>query len=144
MPSICGLGLAAELAETEREESIARMGELMQALKAGIAERSLGRVIEPGAPAQAMLPNIVSLIIEGPPAEVFLHHLDAHGLAASAGSACQSSKSSMNPALFAIGLEEEEARRVLRLSIGKVTSAEEIQGGLRLLDEVRSELAHLT
>jgi cysteine sulfinate desulfinase/cysteine desulfurase-like protein len=50
----------------------------------------------------------------------------------------------MNPALFALGLKEEEARRVLRLSIGKVTSQEEIQRGIKILDEVRSELANIT
>ena len=49
----------------------------------------------------------------------------------------------MNPALFALGLSEEEARRVLRLSIGKVTTKEEIQRGIQLLKEVRSELANI-
>ena len=144
VPSICGLGHAVKLAEDEREESTARTSDLMRTLRTGIIQRELGRVIDPGAPKQEMLPNIISVIIEGPPAEVFLHHLDARGLAASAGSACQSSKKSMNPALFAIGLKEEEARRVLRLSIGKVTSHDEIQRGIQLLDEVRSELANIT
>ena len=143
VPSICGLGLAVKLAEEEREDSTARMSELMRTLRAGVRERKIGRIIDLGAPKQEMLPNIISVIIEGPPAEVFLHHLDARGLAASAGSACQSSKKSMNPALFAIGLNEEEARRVLRLSIGKVTSLEEVQRSIQLLDEVRSELANI-
>ena len=48
----------------------------------------------------------------------------------------------MNPALFAIGLDEDEARRVLRLSIGKKTSLEEVMRGVELLGEVRNELAH--
>jgi cysteine desulfurase len=117
------------------------MATLLAVLKEGIADRHLGRVIEPGTPSQPLLPNILSFIVDGPPAEVFLHHLDARGLAASAGSACQSSKKSMNPALFAIDLDEDQARRVLRLSIGKGTSLEEVQRGLALLEEVRSELA---
>ena len=142
VPAICGLGLAAKLAESEREHAAEHMGELLRVMKEAVASRELGRVIEPGTPSQPLLPNILSFIIEGPPAEVFLHHLDARGLAASAGSACQSTKKSMNPALFAIGLDEGEARRVLRLSIGKRTSLEEVQRGLELLEEVRNELAH--
>jgi len=141
VPAICGLGLAAKLAEREREEAATRMAELLDEMKAAITDRELGRVIEPGAPTQPLLPNILSFIVDGPPAEVFLHHLDARGVAASAGSACQSSKQSMNPALFAIGLDEEEARRVLRLSIGKKTTLEEVMRGIELLGEVRSELA---
>ena len=143
VPSICGMGHAVKLAEDEREVSTTRMRELMRSLRDGILEHKLGRIIDPGAPKQDMLPNVISVIIEGPPAEVFLHHLDARGLAASAGSACQASKKSMNPALFALGLNEEEARRVLRLSIGKVTTKEEIQRGIQLLKEVRSELANI-
>ncbi len=141
VPAICGLGLAVKLAESEREEAAVHMAGLLETMKTEIAERGLGRVIEPGAPTQPLLPNILSLIIDGPPAEVFLHHLDARGVAASAGSACQASKQSMNPALFAIGLDEEEARRVLRLSIGKKTSLEEVMRGVEILGEVRSELA---
>ena len=143
VPAICGLGLAAKLAESERESAAAHMSALMDVMRRAIADRGLGRVIEPGAPAQALLPNILSFIVDGPPAEVFLHHLDARGVAASAGSACQSSKQAMNPALFAIGLDEEEARRVLRLSIGKKTDLEEVKRGLGLLEEVRSALARL-
>lgn len=141
VPAISGFGLAAKLAESEREHAAAHMATLLAVLKEGIADRHLGRVIEPGTPSQPLLPNILSFIVDGPPAEVFLHHLDARGLAASAGSACQSSKKSMNPALFAIDLDEDQARRVLRLSIGKGTSLEEVQRGLALLEEVRSELA---
>lgn len=141
VPAICGLGLAAKLAESEREESVAHMTELTGLLKSEINGRGLGRIIEPGAPAQALLPNILSFIVDGPPAEVFLHHLDARGVMASAGSACQSNKRSMNPALFAIGLEEDEARRLLRLSIGKKSTREEVLRGVEVLEEVRSELA---
>ena len=141
VPAISGLGLAAKLAESEREASVAHMSELTELLSSEIAGRGLGRVIKPGAPAQPLLPNILSFIVDGPPAEVFLHHLDARGVMASAGSACQSNKRSMNPALFAIGLSEEEARRLLRLSIGKRTSREEVLRGVQVLKEVRDELA---
>jgi len=141
VPAICGLGLAAKLAESEREDAAANMAELLEVMKAAITDRGLGRVIEPGTPTQALLPNILSFIVDGPPAEIFLHHLDARGVAASAGSACQASKQSMSPALFAINLDEDEARRVLRLSIGKKTSLDEVNRGLKLLEEVRSELA---
>jgi len=142
VPAICGLGLAAKLAESEREEATAHMSKLLEVMRAEIAERGLGRIIDPGAPTQPLLPNILSFIVDGPPAEVFLHHLDARGVAASAGSACQAGKQSMNPALFAIGLDEDEARRVLRLSIGKKTSLEEVMRGVEILGEVRNELAH--
>ena len=141
VPAISGLGLAAKLAESEREASVANMSELTELLSSEIEGRGLGSVIRPGAPTQPLLPNILSFIVDGPPAEVFLHHLDARGVMASAGSACQSNKRSMNPALFAIGLSEDEARRILRLSIGKRSSREEVLRGVEVLEEVRDELA---
>lgn len=144
VPAICGLGLAAKLAETEREAAVEYLAEVHKFMKDTIMTRGLGRIVEPGAPSQPLLPNILSFVADGPPAEILLHHLDARGVSASSGSACHSTKNDMNPALFAIGLSEDEARRILRLSIGKGTTQDEVLRGLDALTEVHSELANYT
>ena len=55
------------------------------------------------------------------------------GLAASAGSACASADIAPSPTLLAMGLTPEAARASLRLSVGRFTSAAEIDEAAALL-----------
>jgi cysteine desulfurase len=59
--------------------------------------------------------------------------MDLEGLCASAGSACHSGSTRPSAVLTAIGLTEAEARSTIRFSLGWTTTAEEIDGALRLL-----------
>ena len=60
---------------------------------------------------------------------------------ASAGAACHASAKTVNPALLALGLDVEEARCVLRFSIGRSTTREDVEAGLGIIREVSSQLA---
>lgn len=132
-------GVAAELAERDRPRAAAHMRTLRERLVAGL--EALGaRVLAPGANVREPSCAILAAVFAGPPAEVRLHHLDARGVAASAGSACQAGKSEISPALLAIGLSADEARRVLRFSLSRDTTAEEVERALAALDEVEREL----
>ena len=91
----------------------------------------------------AQQPGILSLVMPGAPAEVWLHHLDSRDVVVSVGSACQANKKEISPVLLAAGLSPAEARRVLRVSLSGSTSAEEIDRALKILSETAVELASL-
>ena len=75
---------------------------------------------------EARLPNNCSLTFENVDGEALLLRLDLAGIAASAGSACTSGSLESSHVLKAIGLNEEEARGTLRLTVGIDNTREEI------------------
>ena len=66
--------------------------------------------------SDGVVPAICSVLLPGPPAEAWQHHLEARGVYTRVGSACQARKGGVSPALLALGLDEERAKRVLRVS----------------------------
>ena len=69
-----------------------------------------------------------------------MHHLEARGVLVSAGSACQAAKGQVSPTYAALGLSPDEARRVLRLSLGAGTTPDEVARALAALAAVAAEL----
>ena len=72
-----------------------------------------------------------------------MHHLESRGVWVSAGSACQTAKGELSPTLTALGLAPDAARRVLRFSFGRTTTASEIDAALEALAAVERELTTL-
>ena len=142
LPGIVGFGCAAELAARRQVETLRRLRELRARLVAGLDRIEGLRCLVPG-PQEQQQPGILSLLVPGAPAEVWLHHLDARGVVVSVGSACQANKREISPVLLAAGLTPEAARRVLRLSLDATNSAQEIDRTLEILGEVRRELGAL-
>jgi len=137
---IVGLGVAARLAEERREEACASMRRCREILAERVRRIPGARVLEPGAPAQASSPSILSVVIPGAPSEVRLHHLEARGVVGSAGSACHAKASATSPALAAIGLSPEEARTMLRFSFSRETTEDEARAAAEVLESVCKQL----
>jgi cysteine desulfurase len=137
VPGIVGLGVAAELAAADA----ARGAPVLSGARAVLAERLARlagvRVLEPGSERSAA---ILALLLPGPPAEVWMHHLEARGLMTSAGSACHAKTNKRSPTLAALGLSSEEALRVLRISFARTTLPEELQEAAEIFAAVASEL----
>src|SRR4051794_1318046 len=76
----------------------------------------------------ARLPGHSLLLVEGIRADLLVLALDRAGYAVSAGSACASGESEPSRALIAQGLTPDEARSVIRVSIGIDTTEAEIDG----------------
>ena len=132
-----GFGRAIELATEARAGSQERAAALRERLLDGASALGLRSVL----PAQAeVIPHILALLVPGAPAEVWLHHLAAHGIYVGTGSACQSKKGALSPALLAHGLSEDEARRVLRFSFARTTTEAELERALSALRCVAQEL----
>jgi cysteine desulfurase len=74
-----------------------------------------------------------------------LVRLDRLGLAASAGSACQSGATTVSHVLSAMGLSSEQARRSLRFSFGWTsTVAEAGQAAELVIEAIESQVQRVT
>ena len=121
---IVGMARALELAAAERDEVAERAGRLRDRLQAVLCERLDGiHVNGAGAPR---LPNNLNLAFLGLEGDRLLARLDLDGLAVSAGSACASGVVEPSHVIAALGLSPEWSRGVVRLSLGRSTTEEEI------------------
>lgn len=125
LPGIVGLGLAAELAARDLASEGERLTRLRDALEAGLLARLPGAVVHgAGAPR---LPNTVNVSIPGARSDHLLMALDARGVAVSAGAACASGAVEPSPVLAAMGVPRDLAVAAIRLSMGRTTTAEEVE-----------------
>lgn len=145
VPGIAGFGVAAELVTGDLDGRYAQLVAVRQAFEAAVAERAPAcRVLVPFRDPLSSTPHIVSLLVPGAPAEVWLHHLEERGVFASAGSACQAQAKSISPALLALGLDAETARRVLRFSFATTTTVAEVEAAAAHLGALSPRLAQLS
>lgn len=140
---ISGLAEALRLAAAERTAAAARVGALRDRLEAGL-RRAFPDLVVNGAGAPR-LPNILSVAFAETPSDALLIRLDLDGVAASAGSACAAGALEPSHVIAALGLDETHRTGVVRFSLGRETSAAEIDAVLDLLPSavsgVRAPLA---
>jgi cysteine desulfurase len=116
------LARAAELTLEERETEVARLTSLREALEEGLLARIPDAVIHGrGAPRA---PHVVNISVPGTDSESLLMALDLAGVAASAGSACQSGSVSPSHVLMAMGVRRDLAVAAVRMSLGSLTTPE--------------------
>ena len=124
LAGVAGMARALELAAAESGETAGRVEKLRDRLQALVCERIDGvRVNGGGAPR---LPNNLNLAFSGIESDRLLARLDLDGLAVSAGSACASGVVEPSHVVAALGLPAEWSRGVVRLSLGRLTTEEEI------------------
>src|ERR671917_727272 len=124
---IVGLGKAAELAREEMVDRIAHEGALRDRILAG-AEKIPDVTLN--GPRGRRLSNNVHLTVSGVEAESLVLFLDALGYAVGSGSACSSGGHKASPVLLAMGRPERDAFSVVRITVGKDNTAEEVDGFL--------------
>lgn len=141
---IVGFGAAARMAEQGMEQAAQAMLAAREAFCAGVERIEGVRVLAgTGSTASESSPSILALLVPGPAADIWSNHLEERGVLVSTGSACQARKSEISTGLLAFGLSEEQARRVLRISFSRMTSLEDVDGALRKLETVCSQLEAL-
>jgi cysteine desulfurase len=133
LPGIVGLGVAAECAARDLAAEPARLLALRERLEAGIRALAPDAVVHgAGAPR---LPNTVNVSLPGARSDHLLMALDVRGVAVSAGAACASGAVEPSPVLTAMGVPGELAVCALRLSLGRTTTAAEVDQALGALAE---------
>lgn len=131
---VVGMSTALADAAAERAEVVARVDELRNRLLNMITV--IDGVVPTVAP-QATVPGICHVCIEGVESEALLFMLDTAGIAASAASACASGAMQASHVTAAMGVSPSRARGALRLSLGRTTTADDIdRAGVALVDVI--------
>jgi cysteine desulfurase len=142
LPAIVGMGVAADLARNERAAEATRLTPLRDRLLEGLLERVSGaRVTGPRGPRR--LPHHASVVVPGVKADAVLLELDLRGVAASSGSACNLTTGEPSHVLRAIGCTREEYEGSLCFTLGRWTTAAEIDVVLDVVPGVVSRLRRL-
>jgi len=124
VPGIVGMGKAIELAQESLSEESARLTTLRDKLINGIIER-IPEIRLDGHPTER-LPNNVHFCFKYIEGEALLLSLDAEGIRASSGSACTSGALDPSHVLLALGLDHGTAHGSLRITLGHVTTEDDI------------------
>lgn len=128
---IVGMGEAYRLAREEMAEELPRIRALRDRLLAALLELP---GIHVNGDLERRVPHNLNVSVEGIEGDALLLSLGEE-LAVSAGSACTSASLEPSYVLRALGRTPELARSALRLTLGRFTTAEEIDTAIRLLRE---------
>lgn len=128
---IAGLGLAAEMAYSDRTAEMKRITEMRQMLidgfKANIKDIIINSPEEAGMQSGLCCPSVLNVTFMGTRGEVLLHTLEQSEVYVSTGSACSSNKKGQSHVLNAMGLKDKEIEGTLRFSLGRFNTAEEME-----------------
>jgi len=133
---IVGLGEAARICRREMVDEQARMAGLRARLTSALTERALGLALN-GAPEPRLAGNL-NLSFEGVDSDGLLMKL--RDFALSSASACSSANLAPSHVLKALSLPEDRVRGALRISLGRFTTAAEIDATARAITEAVDEL----
>jgi cysteine desulfurase len=130
---IAGLGAACQVSQTWiHDEHVRRLCDYFWQL---LRDRFGGRVVLNGHPEQR-LPNTLNVSFPGHIGEQLLSELD--GVAASTGSACHAGQTEISPVLRAMGVETATGMGAIRFSLGRTTTAAELDYVVDRLQKVLS------
>ncbi len=130
---IAGLGAACRVSQTWiHDEHVRRLCDYFWQL---LRDRFGGRVVLNGHPEQR-LPNTLNVSFPGHIGEQLLSELD--GVAASTGSACHAGQTEISPVLRAMGVETATGMGAIRFSLGRTTTAAELDYVVDRLQKILS------
>ena len=131
-----GFAAAARAAQAGVDDEAARLGALRDRLYAGLV--ALGPVeatvdVEPGS--RDFLPNVVHVLADGYESQTLILRLDMLGFGVSGGSACSSHSLEPSHVLRAMGVSADKAQGALRVSLGRYTTPEDVEGLLVAMEK---------
>lgn len=128
---IVGFGVAARLARERLAVEAPRIAARRDRFEREILENIPDtRAVGSSSPRTS---NTAAILFEGVPGDALLFRLDLEGVAVSVGSACSSGTLTPSPAILALGFSKEEAKGVVRFSLSRLTTDEELDRVLALL-----------
>jgi cysteine desulfurase len=124
LPGIVALAEAVYLLEMEQHVIITRMRQLRDQLERDLLARLPNLIVNGLGPRISNTTNLAFLGVDG---ETLLMNLDLEGISVSHGSACASGALEPSRILLEMGIPLSQARSSLRISVGRMTTEEEIQ-----------------
>ena len=140
--AIAGAAAAAEFALRDRRAAQDRQLHLRDGLWRSIAE-SVPQAQQNGDQTRR-LANTLNVSFIGLDSAMLLIALDLKGVCASSGSACMVGSVAASHVLLAMGLPMERARSAARFSLGKQTTAEEIEAAGKIIAQIVERLTKRT
>jgi len=125
-PGIAGFGAAAEAADPAAWPAIAALGERLEAGLVALGARIHGA-------AHPRVGGTINAAFAGAAGEAVVIALDLAGIAVSTGAACTSGSVQPSAVLLALGYPEAQAREAIRFSLGRSTTADDIDRVLAVL-----------
>jgi cysteine desulfurase len=141
VPAIVGLGKAIEIATAEVEESNKSLLELRERLTRELLK--IPKTHLNGHPVER-LANNVNITFEYIEGESLLLLLNAKGIFASTGSACNSTSLEPSHVLMACGVPHEIVHGSLRLSLGRMNTEKDVDRVLEAVPEIVQKLRNMS
>lgn len=136
--AIAGMAAAAEWALRDREDEQKREARLRDELWKRIAGSFLAA--KQNGDSIPRLANTLNVSFSGFDSETMLMALDLEDVCASSGSACMVGSVVASHVLLAMGLAMERASSAVRFSLGKQTTAQEIDGAVKAIGRIIERL----
>ena len=135
---IAGLAAAARAAHTDLPEEVRRLSGLRDRLIDGVAAAVPEAILsgDPDRGPESRLPGIAHFCFPGCEGDSLLLLLDARGIECSTGSACSAGIAQPSHVLLAMGCDERLARGSLRFSLGRSSTAEDVEVLVKALPAV--------
>ena len=140
MPGIVGFGLACELAQGRFADLALQLEELRARMEKGL--HALDAVIY--AEHAPRLPNTTYFALDGIEGETLIVELDKAGFGVASGAACSSANPEPSATLLAMGVDPAQARGAVRVSLGKDTTALQVDAFVAAAKAVAARLRALT
>ncbi|AMO36386.1 cysteine desulfurase family protein [Thauera humireducens] len=137
--AIVGFGLACQRAVAHRAAEASRLSVMRDGIEAALS--ALGAVVF--SRAAIRLPNTVFFAFDAIDGETLVGKLDRAGFACASGSACSSAQPEPSHTLLAMGVDPTVARGAVRVSLGRDTTAEEVERFVATLSHVVRDLRNL-
>ena len=124
VPGIVGLAKALEISRSRMTEDSAREAELRDRLWEGLRYNIVGIHLN-GHPTERLANNL-NVRLDGIEGESMILMLDMEGICVSSGSACTTGSLEPSHVLLALGIPAEHAHGSLRVTLGRSTTADDI------------------
>ena len=134
---IIGFAKALELAEKLRGSEVKRLSGLRNMLKQYLVEHLPDVKINESSKANS--PAILNMSVAGVDGERVVFALDERGVQAATGSACAANKGLRSHVLTALGLDDTSVDGSLRISMGRFTTADDIEAAGKVIVDVINE-----
>jgi cysteine desulfurase len=134
VPGIAGFATAAQEMHGMMKDEVARWIRLRDRLKQGI-EGTGWDVAWEGHPEQR-LPHHLALRIRGMEGQYAMLEFNRYGVAVSTGSACHVGQQAPSSSMKAIGRTDQEARELIRMTVGRFTTEQEIDQTIEVFDRI--------
>jgi len=139
---IIGFGRAVEMRSREMEKETERLLKFKDRLREGL-EENIPDIRFIGHPTDS-IPGTLNVSFAGVEGEAIMLHLDLAGIAVSTGSACSSGSLGPSHVILQTGVSEEFANGSIRLSMGRETTADDIEYTVNSFSEIIPKLRKIS